>query len=414
MRFGFLLSVLLLCSLALNAYLLLAGGSSQVIVSSANTGSLNVFERLKLGAAARVENDNGLDSLTNLRDRSGNSVNDNLGLASEGVSADNVNALFEAGDFVAAVQGWRWLESNDSSVSLQLKSDWLLMADLWLEESALDKVQGFVDAWLNAYPYDLELRHLQAKSLAAAGEHLAAIEQYYALMTDGPAARQGIYARNISELVDKKIEQLSEQQAWQPMIRFLERLLWHEPQHPPYILMLAKAHIELAQFGSASSLLQTIKYDEYYGARAKALLKKIELKNLRAVSVALTPQREHYLVAGTIDDRQAVSLMIDTGASISVLSTRYFSLIEKQVSPSFVRMASINTAGGKVKAPIYQFDSFSIDSSAADSYRLSEIQFVVMDLDEKTGGDGLLGMNFLRAFKFQIDQRNNLLLLQPR
>ena len=77
-------------------------------------------------------------------------------------------------------------------------------------------------------------------------------------------------------------------------------------------------------------------------------------------------------------------------------------------------MASINTAGGLVQAPIYQFNSFAIDSFAAESYRVSDMQFVVMNLDENSGGDGLLGMNFLRAFTFQIDQRNNLLLLQPQ
>lgn len=416
MRFGFLWSVLLVCSLALNGYFLLDKSSNQHNVSHSNVGPLNVFERLTLAAATRVESDKDLSSLNNLRGKSNDSgaLDGDSTLSRDGVSVDDLNALFEAEDFIAAVQGWQWLEADNISLSRQLKLNWLSTADLWLEEQSLEKIQNFIDAWLNAYPYDQELRYLQAKKLATSGENLAAIEQYYELIGDAPPSGQGLYARKISELVDKEIKRLSEQQAWQPMVRFLERLLWHEPQHPPYILMLAKAHIELAQFGSASSLLQTIRYDEYYGARANELLKKIALKNLQAVSVALTPLREHYLVAGKIDDRNTVSLMIDTGASISVLSQRYFRKLEKQLSPTFVRMASINTAGGLVQAPIYQFNSFAIDSFAAESYRVSDMQFVVMNLDENSGGDGLLGMNFLRAFTFQIDQRNNLLLLQPQ
>ncbi len=42
------------------------------------------------------------------------------------------------------------------------------------------------------------------------------------------------------------------------------------------------------------------------------------------------------------------------------------------------------------------------------------MQFVVMELEGKGQGDGLLGMNFLKAFDFRIDQQNNLLLLNPR
>jgi predicted aspartyl protease len=82
------------------------------------------------------------------------------------------------------------------------------------------------------------------------------------------------------------------------------------------------------------------------------------------------------------------------------------------MAPTFIRNAKINTAGGVVDSPIYRFSSFAIGD-----YRIAEMQFVVMDLDNsgsKKNGDGLLGMNFLKVFNFQIDQQNSRLILKPR
>ena len=78
--------------------------------------------------------------------------------------------------------------------------------------------------------------------------------------------------------------------------------------------------------------------------------------------------------------------------------------------PVFIRVATINTAGGKVRAPIYRFASFQIDG-----FRVKDIQFVVMPrIHGEKNSVGLLGMNFLSRFDFQIDQQQNLLILSPQ
>lgn len=325
------------------------------------------------------------------------------------LTAADVQLLFDSGEFSDAIVAWQLLAKDDAVEAQRLKQKWIAIARDWLAQDIVDLPERLLAAWLQKYPYDLTYSELQAHWLVATGQRLAAIEQYYALMGEVPTNQQGRYINPINTLVDAEVKALSEQQAWRPLIRFLERLLWHEPQHPPYILMLAQAHIELAEYRQAQTLLRSILLNEFFTSKAEALLEKIEVLNLQAVAIELTPVREHYLVGGEIDQRQGVELLIDTGASISVLSRRYFETVERGLAPEFVRMGRINTAGGMVEAPIFRFEEFAVGD-----YRVRDIEFVVMELEERSSGDGLLGMNFLRVFSFQIDQGNNLLLLEPR
>ena len=57
----------------------------------------------------------------------------------------------------------------------------------------------------------------------------------------------------------------------------------------------------------------------------------------------------------------------------------------------------------------YRFERFEIDD-----FYLNDVNFVIIDLDNMTNYHGLLGMNFLKKFKFQIDQEEALLILSPK
>lgn len=400
MRPTLFLIIFLLASLGLNTYLLLGHSGNPL-----QSGDFKPHVAGEAEPIAGLTGENRRRSLENLF-RLGDRNNDKALLVAD------LNEAFLAGDFSNAIDGWQWLSSHDDNLAMQIKTQWLSSVEQWLIEGKNESVRLFTQTWLREYPYDKSLRYLQAQWQLAAGQIDNALETLYALINELSAAEQGRYIREVSEIVDAEIARLSEQQAWQPLIRFIERLLWHEPQHPPYILMLAKAHIELQQFSQAKALLYSLQFNEYYAAQVKSLLAIIALSDLREVSIALDRQREHYLVNGLVNNNKTIRLMIDTGASISVMSTPYFNSVKNRLSPTFIRNAKINTAGGIVDSPIYQFSSFAI----AD-YRIPNMQFVVMNLENsgsKENGDGLLGMNFLKAFNFQIDQQNSRLLLRPR
>ena len=406
MRSNTLLMVVLMASLGLNAYLLLSQSIGLPVITGALSHSSGSLKAGPQDTSAAVKEGNSQRRYLENLFRVGDKKNDKALLVAD------LNAAFIAGDFETAIDGWQWLSSHDVNLARRLKTQWLSRAEQWLLADKIESVKTLTDVWLRARPYDKALRYLQVQWQLAAGQVENALETLYGLMNELPATEQGRFVREISKIVDVEIARLSEQKAWQPMITFIERLLWHEPQHPPYLLMLAKAHIELQQYAQAKTLLYSLQFDAFYAEQVKSLLAIIALNDLQSASIALEQQREHYLVNGLVDNSNTIRLMIDTGASISVMSAEYFNRIKNQRAPEFVRNATINTAGGVVQAPIYQFASFEIGD-----YRIPNMQFVVMLLENsgsKNNGDGLLGMNYLKAFNFQIDQENSRLLLKPR
>ena len=143
--------------------------------------------------------------------------------------------------------------------------------------------------------------------------------------------------------------------------------------------------------------------------RARVLLDEINRLSLVKATFPLVKQSAHYLIDGQLDNHE-ITLLIDTGASISVLSQWFFEQKASQFKSEFIRHAPFDTAGGRVEAPIYRFESFAIGE-----YRVRDIEFVVMQLSQKGGiSQGLLGMNFLKHFAFQIDQDQQYLILQSR
>ena len=406
MRSNTLLMVVLMASLGLNAYLLLSQSIGLPVITGALGLNSDSLKTVTQDTSVAVKEGNSQRRYLENLFRVGDKKKDKALLVAD------LNAAFLAGDFETAIDGWQWLSSHDVNLARQLKTQWLSRAEQWLLADKIESVKTLTDVWLRARPYDKALRYLQVQWQLAAGQVENALETLYGLMNELPATEQGRFVREISKIVDVEIARLSEQKAWQPMITFIERLLWHEPQHPPYLLMLAKAHIELQQYAQAKTLLYSLQFNAFYAEQVKSLLAIIALNDLRSASIALEQQREHYLVNGLVDNRNTIRLMIDTGASISVMSTEYFNRIKNQLAPEFIRNATINTAGGVVEAPIYQFASFEIGD-----YRIPNMQFVVMLLENsgsKNNGDGLLGMNYLKAFNFQIDQENSRLLLKPR
>jgi clan AA aspartic protease (TIGR02281 family) len=103
----------------------------------------------------------------------------------------------------------------------------------------------------------------------------------------------------------------------------------------------------------------------------------------------------------------AVALLIDTGASITAISSDYFHDLSSHFKVNFLGRFNVNTAGGKVLAPMYQFTELKLNHAT-----VKEISIMVLPMRNMDNVNGLLGMNFLREFDFKIDQRQALLFLK--
>ncbi|KKK64403.1 hypothetical protein LCGC14_2984540, partial [marine sediment metagenome] len=98
-----------------------------------------------------------------------------------------------------------------------------------------------------------------------------------------------------------------------------------------------------------------------------------------------------------INDALNTQLMIDTGASFTVLPNNVFQALRP--IPDYIDSLNINTANGQVIAKRYQLDSILIGQQYIEN-------FEVLVIDNHSGY-GLLGMNFLQLFKFNINQQTN-------
>ncbi len=124
-------------------------------------------------------------------------------------------------------------------------------------------------------------------------------------------------------------------------------------------------------------------------------------------SVTTTRRGSHHQVQAVLTGPSALPLatplIVDTGASTVVLPTSMIHSLG--FSPEKLRSTWAGTANGKVAAKAGRLASVSIDSVVV--YDVP----VVFIADERLGKNKLLGMSFLSAFRFTIDDANNQIIL---
>ena len=114
---------------------------------------------------------------------------------------------------------------------------------------------------------------------------------------------------------------------------------------------------------------------------------------------------DHYVVEVLLNGSIKANLIVDTGATMVVLSDR----IGKRLgihSNSNLPTIGMNTAGGTIQAPLFILDSVKIGTA--------EVLNVETTTNPYMGNmDGLLGMSFLGEFKVEMDRQNWELTLKP-
>lgn len=112
-----------------------------------------------------------------------------------------------------------------------------------------------------------------------------------------------------------------------------------------------------------------------------------------------------YLVEARLNGETSVRLLVDTGATSTVLSrdaARRLGLSVRTEPPVLVR-----TAGGTVQAGLAQVDEIEVGGR-----RAGPLEVVIHDA--VPGADGLLGMNFLGLFRVELRAEERALHLSPR
>ena len=114
----------------------------------------------------------------------------------------------------------------------------------------------------------------------------------------------------------------------------------------------------------------------------------------------------HFIVEALINGKIKANLMVDTGATMVILSDQLGERLRITDNKDLPTM-SFNTAGGKVETPLFVLESLKIGNAEVFALEAST------NPNFKGGVDGLLGMSFLGEFKLEMDRENSKMLLKP-
>ncbi len=290
-----------------------------------------------------------------------------LTMLTEKSATPPVKQLLEEKDFEAGIEWYQNTLSTDLSLALDI-------AELGYDKAYYEQLLFFL--------YDLRLQ-LDVK--------------------DEQRLLKKIYA-----MVERIEKQLMAEQRIDRLVDIFRLLISLEAENTLYYLRLSYWLIQVGDLFQAKEALIGAKNDIRYQGALRELqdfIAQTENGQLNFV-IPLIRAGEHYLVTVLLNEDVEVQLMLDTGATKTVLK----SVLADQLSESATRgdLISMNTANGQAKGRLVTLRSLQMGG-----LNLTDIEMVVMDLPSFKY-DGLLGMNILNKYEFSIDQAANQLILRPR
>ncbi len=114
----------------------------------------------------------------------------------------------------------------------------------------------------------------------------------------------------------------------------------------------------------------------------------------------------HLIVTAILNDKVTASLVVDTGASLTVLSQDIAKKLGIGPRSTLGEIDTVVADGRVVKAQAVLLDSVTVGKARVESSMAAVLP------TSESRVDGLLGMSFLKHFVVQVDAKNDLLILE--
>jgi clan AA aspartic protease (TIGR02281 family) len=325
---------------------------------------------------------------------------------------DTVRQLLESKAFARAVEHYEALQAQADNTAVQRARGQLLAhASRLTAQADYRSAIQLLQLYLQVDYRDVEARMLLAEAYRGENDLRAAIEQLYE--AKGQAWRPEMLEQltgRIRALVTDFAAALEQGGDTSGLLDLYQDLTQLEPSHAPYFIGLATAQLALADNDGARQSLLLVAQDPEVGARARELLEELRVAAIdsqqpeaaapatEVAGIPLLRNGNHFLVDARLGSAQQARLLIDTGASLTILTPG--ALKRRGVAARATGKTGLfTTANGRVSAPIYRLDSLSLGN-----WQVSNLEVGVLELEDPQF-DGLLGMNFLGHFRFFIDQK---------
>ncbi|SMF15037.1 clan AA aspartic protease, TIGR02281 family [Alteromonadaceae bacterium Bs31] len=288
--------------------------------------------------------------------------------------------------------------------------------------------EGETELFLEAVGYWLQLRYSDV-------DVLLMLAQYYRVMNYHSEALQtylqaGAYAsgRFNNTRVDEKLlnyihthdAALSSAGEWYDLLLFYEQLDRLDISNPTQNFRYAELLLMHDDEATAGIILEELGETPGWEKRIADLRKTYSEQGEYHASqstapgyqssVAMKPMGHHYLLGVVLNGgQQQPKLLLDTGASITMLTEEAFGRLVASSGWKDLGWRLFNTANGIARGRLMQVKELQLGQ-----YALQDVKIAVQGADLGDGVDGLLGMNVLSRFHFKIDQDEHKLLLTPR
>ncbi|MDX1810957.1 MAG: TIGR02281 family clan AA aspartic protease, partial [Gammaproteobacteria bacterium] len=221
-----------------------------------------------------------------------------------------------------------------------------------------------------------------------------------------PADYEAVNQR-IDKVIDLNIEYLQDKKRIQQLGDFYRFVMDHFPQNYQIKWRYANFLHDAKRYDDAKFILDELQYVPGYEEKVAQLNETVRFHIANAMEditpIELEKFGENYFISAIINHEEPVKLLIDTGASMTVISPELaYSLGLMDSEPD--RFLDFQTANGKIRAAVVTLENLSVGN-----YSVGNLAVGVLPFPGNTRIQGLLGMNFLKNYKFYIDQQKQTL-----
>jgi len=266
---------------------------------------------------------------------------------------------------------------------------------------------GLVENWLATFYDDIPVllmlaRHQEQQGLPEAAANTLLLARTYAL----PGKQRGVNEA-LHQLSIRTDERLSDEERWIELLGYYEYLVAIDFTTPEFELRRALLYRRFGEQARGDELLANLRAaadgsDPEWAATLERHLAepRTEIAPGADLSNAIPLERrgDGYVVEVTLNDQAKLKLLVDTGASMTALTRESFRRLARQHF-SLLGTRLFNTANGYTRGDIYRTSALTLGEE-----RIEGTNIAILDLKTMDDIDGLLGMNVLRQFHFQIDQ----------
>ena len=325
-------------------------------------------------------------------------------------------SLLERGQFDAATHLYAEYEQKRSRLSTSLRAQ--ILNEMRDSLNNDDRFIDLSDAYLSYYYADIDALILAAEYNANKNYFSQTWQTLeFAFQNSNDDKEKRLVRDNFKDFVSQVEQHFNSAQRTDELIAFYYEISESSLFSNQYLFRFAELNFLAGNESLAKQLFQPLRNDPQFRDSVAAILDNLKPSSPAPISpsrqweseIALTQYGNHYIAVINVEGSEDIPLLVDTGASITTISSQRFYDLSRDYSFTYLGARLFNTAGGLSKGFVYRSKNIQFGP-----YVLNDVEFAVLDIALYRGYEGLLGMNILRNFQFQIDQDSAILKLNRR